>query len=85
LRKGVKNLKAIHIIAFILLVIGGLNWGLVGAFHFNLVMKIFGSISWLENLIYILVGLAALWELFTHRTNCRTCTTKAMSNNAPQM
>ena len=68
-------MKAIHIIAFILLVIGGLNWGLVGAFQFNLVDKIFGSMMWLENLIYILVGLAALWEVFTHKSNCKHCST----------
>ena len=44
-----------------LLVIGGINWGLVGAFDFDLVMTIFGSWEWLVDLIYILVGLSGLW------------------------
>ncbi len=66
-------MKALHIIAFILLVIGGLNWGLVGVAHFNLVSALFGNWAWLESLIYILVGLAAIYDLFTHKKNCKTC------------
>jgi uncharacterized membrane protein YuzA (DUF378 family) len=65
--------KALHIIAFILIVVGGLNWGLVGAFHFNLVHAILGSMMWLENLVYILVGLSAILEAVSHKKNCRTC------------
>tara|TARA_Y100000034_G_C6691387_1_gene304449 strand:- start:219 stop:416 length:198 start_codon:yes stop_codon:yes gene_type:complete len=48
-------------IALVLLLIGGLNWGLVGAAQFNLVGLIFGSIAWLLNLVYILVGLSAIY------------------------
>jgi uncharacterized protein len=48
-------------VALVLAIIGGLNWGLVGLFNFNLVYAIFGSIAWLERLIYIVVGLAALY------------------------
>lgn len=44
----------------ILVIVGGLNWGLV-ALNFNLVNFLFGSVSWLETLVYILVGLSALW------------------------
>lgn len=47
-------------VAKLLVIIGGLNWGLVGAFDFNLVNAIFGSVSWLERLVYVLVGLSAL-------------------------
>ncbi len=68
-----KNLKALHIIAFILLIVGGLNWGLVGLFHFDLVHAVLGSIGWLQNLVYILVGLSALYIAFTHKGDCRTC------------
>lgn len=70
-------MKALHVIAWVLVIVGGLNWGLIGAFNFNLVMKIFGSGS-LTNAIYILVGLAAIYELFGHRKNCRVCGTGAM-------
>jgi uncharacterized membrane protein YuzA (DUF378 family) len=51
-------------IAFILVIIGGLNWGLVGAVDFNLVMTIFG-VGMVANIIYILVGLSALYLLAT--------------------
>lgn len=51
-------------LALTLAVIGGLNWGLVGLFNFNLVDFIFGGPgSWLARIIYVLVGLAALWCL----------------------
>ena len=50
-------------ITIVLVIIGALNWGLVGAFDVNLVDMIFGSISWLATTVYILVGLSGLWEL----------------------
>ncbi len=48
-------------ICFWLMVIGGLNWGLVGLMDFNLVAAIFGSISYLARLVYIVVALASIW------------------------
>ncbi len=57
--------------AFALVFVGALNWGLVGAFNFNLVNRIFGSVNWLERLIYVLVGLAGLMTLFTSK--CKKC------------
>ena len=51
-------------VALVLVIIGGLNWGLVGLFKFDLVAAIFGSISWLQSLVYILVGLAALYMIY---------------------
>jgi uncharacterized protein len=48
-------------VALVLAIVGGLNWGLVGLFNFNLVQVLFGGISWLERLIYIVVGLASLY------------------------
>lgn len=71
-------MKALHMVAFVLLVVGGLNWGLVGLGGFagadwNVVHMIFGSWPWLEWLIYVLVGLSAVWEVFTHKKNCRMC------------
>lgn len=48
-------------VALILLIIGGLNWGLVGLFNFNLVDAIFGAASIITRIIYILVGLAAIY------------------------
>lgn len=51
-------------IAFVLIIIGGLNWGLIGAFNFNLVAFLFGAMSAVSRIIYILVGLAALYSLY---------------------
>ena len=59
-------MKAIGMIAFILLAIGGLNWLLVG-FGFNLVDYLFGVGSVLSRIVYILVGLSAIWKLFTYK------------------
>ena len=56
--------NALDWITFILVVVGGINWGLIGAFSFNVVNMIFGSIMWLEKLVYILVGLSALYMLY---------------------
>lgn len=50
-------------VALILLLIGGLNWGLVGIFNFNLVSAIFGDMSAISRIIYIVVGLSALYLL----------------------
>jgi uncharacterized membrane protein YuzA (DUF378 family) len=56
-------MKAINVITLILLIVGGLNWGLVGLFQFDLVAAIFGAGSALSRLVYILVGVSALWQL----------------------
>ncbi|MBS3128449.1 DUF378 domain-containing protein [Candidatus Woesearchaeota archaeon] len=56
--------NALDWITFVLVVVGGINWGLVGLFQFNLVNMIFGSIMWLEKLVYILVGISALYMIY---------------------
>lgn len=63
-------MKCLNFIAMILLIIGGLNWGLVGLFHFNLVTAIFGSVPILVNIIYIIVGIAALWGIYMLCEKC---------------
>jgi len=54
-------MKMIYSIALILLVIGGLNWGLVGLFKWDLVAAIFGDMSTVTRIVYTLVGLSAIW------------------------
>lgn len=51
-------------IALVLVIVGGLNWGLVGLLQFDLVAAIFGAGSLLANIVYILVGLAALYMIY---------------------
>lgn len=55
-------MKTLNLIALILLIIGGLNWGLFGLFYFDLVHMIFG-VSLLSRLVYILIGASAVWEI----------------------
>jgi hypothetical protein len=55
-------MKNIDVVAVILLVVGGLNWGLVGFLNFDLVASIFGSGAVLSRIVYALVGLAALYQ-----------------------
>jgi len=56
-------MKTINIITLALIIVGGLNWGLVGLFSFDLVAAIFGEGSALSRLVYILVGVSAVWQL----------------------
>lgn len=55
-------MKAINILTLVLVIVGGLNWGLVGLFSFDLVAALFGEGSFLSRLVYILVGLSAVWQ-----------------------
>jgi hypothetical protein len=52
-------------IALILVIVGGLNWGLVGLFNFDLVATILGDMSILARIVYVLVALSAVYLLFT--------------------
>lgn len=56
-------MKIVNIIALILVIIGALNWGLVGLFEFNLVDFLFGVGSILARIVYSLVGIAGLWSI----------------------
>ena len=56
------TMKALDTIFAVLLVIGGLNWGLVGLFSFDLVKAILGDMTFLSRVVYILVGVSALYQ-----------------------
>lgn len=62
-------------VTFTLLAIGGLNW-LGTAFNYNVVEMIFHKGSTLTMIIYVLVGLSAIYELATHKSNCKCCSMK---------
>ena len=55
------KLNALDWLALVLVIVGGLNWGLVGIFNFDLVATIFGDMSGLSKVVYALVGLAAVY------------------------
>lgn len=56
-------MKIIDKIALFLIVIGAINWGLIGLFNFNLVDTIFGTASLISRIIYVSVGISGLWGI----------------------
>lgn len=69
-------MKWLHMLAFILVVVGGVNWGLVGLLNFNLVTMLVGSLGGVEMIVYILVGLSAVYLAATHMSDCKVCAKK---------
>ena len=68
-------MKALHMVAFTLVFVGALNWGLVGLFSFNLVTTLLG-ITWFATIVYILVGASAVYLALTHMGDCKVCSAK---------
>lgn len=71
-------MKALHSVAFILLVIGGLNWLLVGIGVGDVVMYLGATIA---RIVYILVGLSALYLIFTHKSTCKNCSVSSSAGS----
>lgn len=71
-------MKALHGIAFALVIIGGLNWGLT-ALGYNLVSWLLGSWPMVEKVVYILVGFSAVYLGVTHKGDCKMCSTEGMA------
>ena len=65
-------MKVLHMVAFSLLVVGGLNWGLVALLNLNLVETVFGAMG-LTSIVYILVGVSAVYIAATHMGDCKAC------------
>jgi uncharacterized protein len=65
-------MKTLNLITLLLVIVGGLNWGLVGAFDFNLVAAIFGVDTAASNIVYVVVGLSALYQLVPLAQGMRT-------------
>ena len=76
-------MKTLHMIAWILVIIGGLNWLVFGLFGWDVGHLFGGMDAMVSKIIYVLVGLAALYELFTHKANCKACTTSTPSMPKP--
>lgn len=80
-----KKMNSLDWIAVTLVIIGGLNWGLVGLFNFDLVAAIFGDMSGVSRVIYTLVGLAAVYKIFFCSAKCRACGSDSMPNKPQSM
>ncbi len=61
-------MKKLDVLAAVLLVVGGLNWGLVGILNFDLVATIFGNSSFLANAVYAIVGLCAIYQALSWKS-----------------
>jgi uncharacterized membrane protein YuzA (DUF378 family) len=77
------NGKGMHMAARILLVVGGVNWGLVGLGGFmggnwNVVQMLLGAWPAVEWLVYVLVGASAVYEVVTHKKNYKACGSSGM-------
>ena len=71
-------MKLLHMLTFVLVIVGALNWGLVGVGSFlgmnlNLVNLLVGTWPMLENVVYLLVGVSAVMLALGHGKDCSTC------------
>ncbi len=74
-------MKAINLITLVLLIIGGINWGLVGLFQFDLVAALFGGQdAMLSRVVYTLVGLSAIWQILPMARASRVGETRAQAH-----
>ena len=65
--------KGLHMLTFILLAVGGLNWGIFAVTGWEIGQVFGGMETTVSKAIYILVGLSALYEIFAHGKHCRMC------------
>lgn len=69
-------MKMLHMVAVLLVLVGAVNWGLVGLMQLNLVSMVLGSMPMVENVVYMLVGAAGVYILVTHKGDCKVCSKK---------
>lgn len=63
----------LHMLTFLLMVVGGLNWLMVGLFQWEVADLFGGQSDMISRAIYVVVGLATVYELFMHKQSCREC------------
>lgn len=66
-------MKGLHVVTFLLVVVGAINWGLVALFDLNVVDAVFGVGSTLGKVVYVLVGASGVSLLLTHKNDCKIC------------
>ncbi len=66
-------MKELHMATFTLVIVGAVNWGLMGLFNLNVVNLILGAWPAVEKLVYILVGLSGVYLAATHMEDCKIC------------
>lgn len=76
-------MKAVHIVSFILLIVGGLNWGLIGIGVDDVVTRFLGES--VAQIVFILVGVAAIVELVAHKKSCKACSASSGASSVGSM
>ena len=71
-------MKALHIVTFILVIVGALNWGVYALTGWEIGQVFGGMDATVSMVIYILVGLSAIWLIITHKKECRVCSGSSM-------
>jgi hypothetical protein len=71
MEENIMNLDVLKSLTYSLVIIGALNWGMIGLFDFNLVSALFGDMSFLSRTVYNLVGLSAIVSLFMEFYVCK--------------
>lgn len=73
-----KSTKLLHMVAFTLVIVGGVNWGLIGLMgpDYDLVYMLLGQWPWLYNAVLVLVGVSAVYLAATHMGDCKICSSK---------
>ena len=76
-------MKSLHMVAWVLVMVGAVNWGLFGiggllGSEWNVVNMLLGAWPSVESLVYVLVGLAAVYEIVMHKGNCKECAPGSM-------
>jgi hypothetical protein len=78
-------MKALYGISFVLVIVGGLNWLLVGLFNWDVGVIFGGQGAFISKIIYILVGLSALYLIVSHKKYCKDCCKVSEPVNNPTM
>ena len=74
--KGGDNMKNIHILSIMFVLIGAFDLAFMGLFNVNVINTLFGSFSGLENVIYVLIGLSGIIMIVQHKGDCKLCKAK---------
>jgi uncharacterized protein len=66
-------MKTLHMVSFIAVIAGAINWALIGLFNYNVVAILFGTAPMIMRVVYVAIGLAAVQLLMSHQGDCKVC------------
>ena len=81
--QGGRTMKMLDLVVSLLLIIGALNWGIIGFFNFNVIAAIFGEASAVSRVIYALVGLSAVYDIFSFTFGFKAIQNRWCESHAP--